>query len=223
MAETIQFQTPDGITIVGDWYEPATDAKAWILLLHMMPADRHSWETFAAKLTAAGYSALAIDERGHGDSTKKGDETVDYNSFSNEEQQEKQLDVDAALEYMESRGATHDRIGVIGGSIGANLAINLGARDEAIKAIGALSPGLDYRGLKTEDPAKQLRESQSLLLAVAPDDTHTDPDQIKILEIASGAKTIVKNYDAGGHATELLENHPELMDELITWLDEIYG
>jgi len=221
MAETIKFETSDGVTIVGDWYQAEGEPKATLLLLHMMPADRSSWVEFATLLTKAGYNALAIDERGHGESTAQGDEVLDYKLFTDEQQQAKRLDVDAALDWIQEKGFMREKTGVIGGSIGANLAIDLGARDERVLAIGALSPGLEYRGIRTKKLAKALRSSQFLFLTAAEDDEYSFKS-VQTLQRISGAPVEGQKYSSGGHATALFSSQPTVMTDLITWLNSIY-
>src|SRR5207245_1856203 len=96
----------------------------YVLLLHMMPAVKESWQELAKALNEAGLSALAIDFRGHGESVSKSDGTrLNYKDFADEQQQAKILDVRGAMEWLRARGAQDSQIAVIGASIGANLAL----------------------------------------------------------------------------------------------------
>lgn len=56
-----------GITLVGELWE-APDPRGVVLLLHGGGQTRHSWYQTGQKLGAAGWTALAYDARGHGDS-----------------------------------------------------------------------------------------------------------------------------------------------------------
>jgi pimeloyl-ACP methyl ester carboxylesterase len=67
-----------GITLVADLWE-APDPRGVVLLLHGGGQTRHSWFQTGRRLGAAGWTALAYDARGHGDSTwaPDGDYTMD--------------------------------------------------------------------------------------------------------------------------------------------------
>jgi pimeloyl-ACP methyl ester carboxylesterase len=64
--ETFSFQA-EGVQIVGDRW-PAEGAGEIVVLLHGGGQTRHSWDRTAARLAAAGSSAITLDARGHGDS-----------------------------------------------------------------------------------------------------------------------------------------------------------
>lgn len=218
MANKISFLTLDGVKIVGNWF-PAKNGAPVVLLLHMMPATKESWNDFAAKLNAAGFSALAIDLRGHGESTEQSGQSLNYAKFTDAEHQASSHDVDAALDWLKSQDVKKIYLG--GASIGANLVIDAMARRAEIKKGFALSAGIDYHGVKTVAPAGKLQVGQDLYLVAAKDDTRSGgPAEQMAQEIykAASSKKEIKIYDAGGHGTDLFTTHPELMDELINWL-----
>lgn len=70
----------DGITLVGDRWDPVgRDPLGVVLLLHGGGQTRHSWKNTGSRLTRAGWSAIAMDTRGHGDSgwSPQGDYSLD--------------------------------------------------------------------------------------------------------------------------------------------------
>src|SRR3989338_9524623 len=119
MEEYVSFITGDGVEIAGI-YRPG-DGEKFAILLHMMPATKESWEAFTSILSEMGYASLAIDARGHGESTMNG--TLDYQTFSDKQHQAKIDDVEAALTFLKDHGAAEEEVIVMGASIGANLAI----------------------------------------------------------------------------------------------------
>jgi pimeloyl-ACP methyl ester carboxylesterase len=59
--------TRDGISLAADIYRhPAT--RGVVVLLHGGGQSRHAWSTTAQRLHARGYTVVAYDARGHGDS-----------------------------------------------------------------------------------------------------------------------------------------------------------
>lgn len=68
MAE-IRFEH-QGLTLVGDRWDPASGASLGVvLLLHGGGQTRHSWKNTGVRLAGAGWTAIAMDTRGHGDSS----------------------------------------------------------------------------------------------------------------------------------------------------------
>lgn len=63
---TLRFETEPGFYVTGDAYGDPT--RPPVLLLHGGGQTRHSWGDTAQRLADAGWYALALDARGHGDS-----------------------------------------------------------------------------------------------------------------------------------------------------------
>ena len=141
--QTEHFTTKDGLTIVGDYY-PGT-GKSGVLLLHMMPADRTSWQQLAGQLQENGFHVLAIDLRGHGQSTGGPN---GYQAFSDAQHQQSIFDIESAVEFLRSKGI--EKIHMGGASIGANLALQYASQHQEIASAMLLSPGLDYHGIHTD-------------------------------------------------------------------------
>jgi pimeloyl-ACP methyl ester carboxylesterase len=68
----------DGVTLAGDRWT-ADPQKGVVLLLHGGGQTRHSWKATASRLASAGWTAITLDTRGHGDSgwSLEGDYTMD--------------------------------------------------------------------------------------------------------------------------------------------------
>ena len=172
--DKITFSTLAGVFIKGDWQIPK-GAKTCALLLHMMPATKESFEPLSEKLFESGIASLAIDLRGHGErlAKKSGDEKsgklieLNYKEFSDEQHQAGRLDVDAALNFIKEKGFDEDKIVMVGASIGANLTLDAMSRYSRIARGVLLSPGLDYRGVKTEAAAKVLEQGQKVWAVAA--------------------------------------------------------
>lgn len=108
-----------------------------VVVLHGYGSARANHAGYAARLAAAGVSALALDLRGHGDSGGM----MDAGMLD---------DVIAALDWLSESGA--GPLGIRGSSLGGFLALNAAARNPAVRAVAAICPahqdGLaDRRGL----------------------------------------------------------------------------
>ncbi|MBU0531080.1 MAG: alpha/beta hydrolase [Candidatus Uhrbacteria bacterium] len=214
--EKISYDTEDGVEIFGDYFA-VEEPKAFALLLHMMPATKESWQAFAAELQNRGIASLAIDERGHGESTMDG--ALLYANFTDEDQQNKIIDVRDGLKWLaNNHGATDANTVVVGGSIGANLTIQILSERHDLKLGVALSPGLDYRGIKTDELIKNIADDQMLLL-IASDDDKGSFDSIQTLAGLKPDQCELVKESGIGHATAMLEKKLELVKDIADWIE----
>jgi alpha-beta hydrolase superfamily lysophospholipase len=215
--EHVSFTTEDGVTIVGLVHDGPAEGPA-ALLVHMMPATKESWNVFADKLVQAGFgTVLAIDLRGHGESTAgPGGTSLDYRAFDDAQHQAAIHDVDAAAAWLRDiRHVDPKRLAIVGASIGANLAISYGADHPDIPAVVALSPGLDYRGITTGDKIGRFTVAQSLEL-VASDDDPASFNAVDELAVAQPHASVAK-LSGAGHGTAMFTT-PGVMDDVVAWL-----
>ena len=64
----VEFPGPDGTWLAADRWDAGPQAVGTVLLLHGGGQTRHSWAATGARLAAHGWTAIALDARGHGDS-----------------------------------------------------------------------------------------------------------------------------------------------------------
>ncbi|MDX1535803.1 MAG: alpha/beta fold hydrolase [Candidatus Spechtbacterales bacterium] len=214
----VELTTEDNIQIVGNYFPAGKDNAPAVILLHMMPARKESWNDFAPILVKKGFQVLAIDERGHGESTQGGE--LNYQEFTDKQQQEKKLDVHAAREFFREKDVPLESIFVGGASIGANLALEYIAENFEAKAGFALSPGYNYMGIEALSLIEETHTGQSVFLAAAKNDPNV-PDSWHAVEDLSKnglAEKEVRIFEKGGHGTDMFDEHEELMTELADWL-----
>lgn len=218
--ERVEFLTQDDIKIVGDYYAPeggrhiTNGESRGVLLVHMMPADRKSWTSFAEKLQKKGFPVLALDLRGHGESEggPRG-----YKNFSDAEHQTSKLDVLEGAKFLRSKRV--DAFHLVGASIGANLALQYAAEHPNARSAVLLSPGLDYRGITTEELMGHLRQNQAAYLVASEEDTYSRDSVNRLAEkISLDERHKLKIFTDAGHGTAIFEKKPEFMDEIIEWL-----
>lgn len=217
MAQFIK--TKDGKKIAYNLFE-ISESKGAVLLIHMMPAVKESWNEFAAELLDAGYESLVIDLRGHGES--EGGPTG-YLNFTDAEHQAGILDVEAGVDFLKTRGFRPEKIFLIGASIGANLSLQYLAEHPEIKKAVLLSAGLNYRGVATEPLVKVLKPGQQVFMISAKDDGKAETNAVqnqKLYEaVPAGVKKEIKIYETGGHGTDIFRKQPDLADLIIGFLN----
>ncbi len=222
--EKLSLLTDDGVKISGI-YHKVEGSKIAIILLHMMPATKESWNDFSELLNKNGYSTLAIDLRGHGESTNQNFQNkkkeLDYRYFSDEEHQNSILDVISASQFLEKENFSLEQQYVVGASIGSNLALEFLSQNSMVKKAVLLSPGLDYHGLKTEEWLEEVTTSQSIL-AVASKGDYYSYNSVKELEkkakeLNINFKTIY--YKNAGHGTNMFgKEDPDLAESILSFL-----
>jgi len=221
MIERVNFQTTDGVNIVGS-FRASPNASRAVLLLHMMPADRTSWFAFQEKLAEQNIASLAIDLRGHGESVMQNNKKLDYQKFSDADHQKYRLDADAALAWLQGRGFDLPQVGIVGASIGANIALHMAAAHPKLAAVALLSPGENYHGVTTFDAAGKLSKTTALWTAGSEKDDQESFDAAKkIVELAPVSTKIFQPFTIAGHGTALFQSHPSVMVVLAEWISVV--
>ncbi|MEK7576029.1 MAG: alpha/beta fold hydrolase [Patescibacteria group bacterium] len=220
MLKKINLITSDGVKISGNFYKTdKADAPA-VILLHMMPAIKDSWNNFAKKLNIAGFQCLAIDLRGHGES---GGGPQGFQNFSDEDHQKSIYDTEGAVKFFIDKNIPMGKISLSGASIGANLALQFQAENPDIKASVLLSPGLNYKGIETEQMTKKLKKDQSIfLVAGGNNDEYSTETVQKLSNIIFSENKEIMIFKNSGHGTMIFREDPAIMDKIIDWLKNIY-
>src|SRR5579884_2370798 len=68
LPQSVRFKTDDGWTIAAT-YSPAKKGRPTAIMVHGVAAGRGEYDAFSSTLQARGWGTLALDLRGHGDST----------------------------------------------------------------------------------------------------------------------------------------------------------
>jgi len=210
--------TKDGIKIAANLYS-VEPARGWLVLVHMMPAAKESYRELAQRFQNLGYESIVIDLRGHGESDGGPD------GYLNKDFDHKKsiLDLEAAVNYLiNNRQATADKISFIGASIGANLCLQYIVEHPEYKTAVLLSPGLNYRGIKTEPLVKNLKAGQKVFFVSSRDDPNAEnnvEENQKLYDLVpNGVEKEIKIYDIAGHGTDILKNQQELMSLIIEFI-----
>ena len=135
--EEVAFPGGDGLTLRG-WYVPPQNG-ATVILLHGYGGNRTAMIWHAAVLTEAGYGVLLYDERASGESDG------DHRSYGWEDPS----DVAGAIDFLDGLPGTDPaRVGILGCSIGGQIALQGAAYSPQIAAVWADGPaGITARDL----------------------------------------------------------------------------
>jgi dienelactone hydrolase len=113
------------------------------------------------------------------------------------------------------------QIGFIGASIGANLAMQYAAANPASFLV-LLSPGLNYRGVETGRLAVALPNLPVYFMS-ALDDPRVEGNATQtetLYNACASQKKTINVLREGGHGTDMINNNPELAEQLVQWIKE---
>lgn len=134
--EEVHFDASDGVSLAG-WFIPGLPDRPVLILCHDLGSSRSSLVNLAIALRRAGFSVLAFDFRGHGESDG-GRSTLGLYE---------KRDVFGALEYLKTRTEIDTRrVGVYGVGMGAHAAVLAAADRPALKVmvLDGLYPDAGY-------------------------------------------------------------------------------
>ncbi len=157
----VTLKASDGLTVYGRYYR-TTRPKALILLFHQAGSSMDEYATITPKLAAAGYSALAIDQRSGG--RLFGPNRTAVQLKRDPGYAAAQRDMQASVDW----GAMQNLPLVIwGSSYSSALAFPLAAENaDRVRAVLAFSPG-EYLDNKTAVARAAKKLAMPVFLAVA--------------------------------------------------------
>ena len=142
--QTVSFTASDGVDLEG-WYRPSQNGAS-VLMISGGGGNRRSTLRHAKMLVRHGYGVLLYDPRGSGNS----EGTINSYGWGWEK------DAAAALAFLAQRDDVEPgRVGVLGLSTGADIAIDIAARRDDVKAVVADgSAAIGYQDIKefSDDP-----------------------------------------------------------------------
>ncbi|MGA1819945.1 MAG: alpha/beta hydrolase [Thermoplasmatota archaeon] len=231
---TIFYSASDGAIINGTWYASPRDGAETVFLIHDIGRDRTVWNDYAPKLQAEGYNVLAIDLRGHGESTKSiksEDITYDWMAMSLDDFLDIINDVEAGLKWIKGYNSEGDpntnageRSSFIGVGKGGLFAMRGFARfsREGVISGAVLSPTLDSYGLDVEQIFEDWGDVRPIMLAASEGDGTGNLAIDTIRERKEGdGETNGEYLNVPGNAKGIdLLNNNDLLEQINEFLEE---
>lgn len=146
--EDVRFTPRDGELRLDGWLLLGADGGPYLIFVHGIGSQRTGENVLAlaARLVQeGGYNVLLFDLRAHG--LSEGSRVTAGDSERD--------DVLGAYDFLLGRGAEPRRVGVLGFSFGAGLAVMAAALEPGIAAVVADSPFADVRDLISQETARK--------------------------------------------------------------------
>lgn len=200
----VSFLAPDGYKLSGTYWIPDSNERhPTIILSHQFNSSRHDFDTFIPVLLRNSYVVLAYDTRGFG---KSKDGQADINDFPK--------DVLGAVEFLKKQKEVDpSEIGIIGASVGANVAFVVSGSVKEVRAAVALSPSnTGARGVLLGNDIPNFSPSHIFIAS----DEREKSDADFIFAKATNPKE-QHTYPGFGHGIGLLRSS-EAQDDIISFL-----
>ncbi|MCP3975462.1 MAG: alpha/beta hydrolase [bacterium] len=184
------------------------EARAWgtgnryVVLAHMRPADMTSWFDFARLLADEGFTAIAFNFRGYGES---GGEPGEFSVAA---------DVRAVVDAAVAEGAS--AVFVIGASMGGTGAVAASASNDIAGTVTLSAPD-EFEGVNAVGLAQFV--TTPILLIAADEDGDAADDALAIASEASGETELVVLAGAQ-HGTNMFAEHgDEITAKILEFLE----
>jgi len=171
LAQEVNFQTVDKATIYANFNMRGSHA---VLLAHGAIFNKESWGVFEQRLLGAGYTVLAIDFRGYGQSTQGTESGALY------------LDILASVQFLKTQ-KTIDKITVLGASMGGSAA--------AQANVYVQGQGMDQLILLSPAQVAQAKKLKGSLLFIASENEGLEKHIESSYQQASQPKKLVNHYN----------------------------
>lgn len=211
----------DGMRLSADYHPPPLaqrSAAPVAILLHDLDGSHADWEPLLAPLHEAGFAVLALDLRGHGDSTS----TDSLNRRRNRDPalfREMQHDLRAAYDFIaEQPNLDRARFVLVGAGLGAAVALHYAATDRSVDALVCLSPPLGGMGLDADGDIAQITGRDITLVG-----GKIDRDALGTLQHRAPAAHVRDHSAVDARGTALLTAVKRLPEELAECLRQAVG
>ena len=214
--QAVSLSTQDG-WVLAALYRPADEGKRTVILLHDLGKNKEEFFTFKANLGREGFGYLALDLRGHGKSTNKGEAFSFAREGVDNEYNKMTRDVDAAVSFLDKKGVSQQDMVVLGAGLGANVAAKSMSFSPDIGGLALISPTTNNRDVLSI-PAMRLYKGDILIAAGAADKkSFLEASVIRnvaFLTAGEGNVTFLTAYDLTSH--DMLDKY--LRPAVIQWL-----
>lgn len=183
----IRFRAADGTKLVAHRYGTG---KTFVVLAHMADGDLCQWQDEARRLASQGYSALAFDFRGAGESQVR----------SGGAAQRIERDVAAAVKLSRTLGAK--KVLLVGASAGGWAVLVAAAQAKpSVQGVVAISTPAQYRG----DAVAAVRTLKAPVLYVVSTDEGLSEDAQALHDATGAGAKRLEILSGSAHGTEILD------------------
>ena len=220
--KTVEITTADQFTLSAQLFSAAPSASG-VLFLHDCQHSAQDYQPLYAALVKQGFTVLALDLRGYGDSQselfseqkirRQSEDIVSYQGQLAGLMLHWQKDVLSALHYMQQALGNKQAISVVTSGCSSNQAIYL-AETNAINSIVMFAPELSSAD---KEQFKQLSDMPIYLLS-SKHQTEAMLNAKELFDWSGDKNTVLQVLKGNLSAYQLLKQQPYLNEHVATWL-----
>jgi pimeloyl-ACP methyl ester carboxylesterase len=219
--EEITITTDDNVNLSANYFYSEgmkESSQPLVVLIHQFRKNKEQWAvSFIDSLAGAGYKVLAYDIRGHGQSDKVNYELTDLLTDPNKAP----VDVAGVFKWAkEQKGIDSTRIGVMGTSIGGNLACYaryyLGAK--TVISVSNNEEGFEkFLGIDPRAMGRVMKRISSVMFICGSKDGNHEQEEKYIMDNYIMEPMELKVYDSDEHGINLIREFPEIRTIALNW------
>ncbi len=215
--QDISVQAKDGVILNALLVRGKETTRPLVVLLHALGRDRDGLLPLADGLASAGFSALAVDLRGHGSSALTTDQMIF--SFKTVKPSKLHLAV-SDLELMLAQlaresGVDTSQVILAGVGQGALVAAEFAARKPSVKALVVIDPPQDYAGFRIERDLGYLGARPACFVCSAMESSRERALTLAAYGLGEREIYQMDRYDTHDR---LLGHGSDAIGEIVTWL-----
>ena len=225
--QVVSFITSDKITIKASFAKPESISEKQesgelpaVIFLHQGGSSKSEWTSLPLfqQIVDNNMIALAIDIRGHGESSGK----ADFSTIFNDPNQSPR-DLDAAIKYLiDTNLVDSDRIAVVGASMGANLASLAAGKESvhvktAVAMSGKTSAVYNLAGI---GKSKMKFKSLFLIASELEQGGRRAGWAKEIFDLTEKPKQLEIVKGSSQHGVSVFKDDPSLQERILKWLLE---
>lgn len=164
----VELKTEDGWAIKAK-YSQAGTANMTLILLHGNGERKELWIRLAKALDKEGYGYLALDLRGHGESSVGPDgQPAPWRKFkatkTENDYEGMTRDIAAGVSWLVAQGVSEKTIGLIGTDLGGSVGLKYAAVHPMVPLMVMLSPGTHYEEVLTVNAIRAYKNRPILMI-----------------------------------------------------------
>lgn len=203
--QDVTLKTSDGQSLHAT-IEKSAGSKKGVVLVHMEGRSSEDWQYVGEHFARSGLATIAPDLRGHGKNGVRDLSDADYKAMT--------ADVAAAIGWLRQQGA--EQVSCVGASLGANLCLQAAATDPGVVNVVMLSPGLNIKGVTSNDALPGYADRPLLLISSQQDIAGVR--SAELLEKSAQGQKHLEVVGAEGKGTRLLTQNAGLEGLIQSWL-----
>ena len=223
-SDRVTIPTLDGVTLVATYVPGPTGSGRAVVFLHQLSSNRGEWAPFVDALRGE-YHLLAVDMRGHGESTTSERGELDWQQFGQADWEAVTGDLAAATQFLSGKGVALAGTVIVGSSIGSSAAIRFAGEHPDLGGLVLLSPGLKYRGVETVPAARRYGKPKLVIYSSDAEDAARGLEQAwKQAENLPQPQPVTMRQVAGqAHGVKMVADDPSIVEAVVEFVERTLG